>query len=155
MYQNESWGEGIRAAFEELISLSHLDVSSVLDSLWKPRFPTSLTVSLMITDNIHRLPRSEASNNEGRVSGERLRWSCLSFIIWPLSSKAAHYVFLRQSIRDRVCARCSAPPVEEIVSFDEEVTGFTHRLNHLQCSGVLHQFSKYLFFPKAALQKKK
>ncbi len=59
-------------AFEELISLSHLDVSSVSDSLWKPKLHTFLTVPLMITDNVQQLPGSEASNNEGRVSGDRL-----------------------------------------------------------------------------------
>lgn len=72
MYQNESWGKGSHVAFEELISLSHLDVSGVSDSLWKPQFHTFLTVPLMITDNAQRLPGSEASNNEGTVSGDRL-----------------------------------------------------------------------------------
>lgn len=50
-------------AFEELISLSHLDVSSVAGSLWKPQFKIFLTVPLMITDNVARLPGSEASDN--------------------------------------------------------------------------------------------
>lgn len=88
MHQNESWGKGGRVAFEELISLSHLDVSSVSDSPWKPQFHTFLTVPLMITDNVQRLPGNEASNNECKVSGDRLRWSWLSFIIWPFSGKS-------------------------------------------------------------------
>lgn len=37
-----------------------------------------------------RLPGSEASDNEGRVSGDRPHWSRLSFIIWPRSCKARH-----------------------------------------------------------------
>lgn len=73
-------------SFEELISLSHLNVCSVSDSVWKPQFHTFLTAPLMSTDNVQRLPGSEASNNGGRVSGGWLRWSWLSFIIWPLSS---------------------------------------------------------------------
>lgn len=58
-------------AFEELISPSHLDVGSVSDSLWKPQSHTILTAPLMITDNVERLPGSEASDNEGRVSGDQ------------------------------------------------------------------------------------
>ncbi|KAJ4938186.1 hypothetical protein JOQ06_002811 [Pogonophryne albipinna] len=42
------------------------------DSLWKPHFHTFLTGPLMISDNAQRLPGSEASNNEGRVRGDRL-----------------------------------------------------------------------------------
>lgn len=69
MYQNESLGKGSRVAFEELIRLSHLNVSCVANSLCKPQFHTFLTGPLMIADNVQRLPGSEASNN-GVASAE-------------------------------------------------------------------------------------
>ena len=69
MYQNESWGKRSCVAFEELISLSHLE-SGVSDSLWKPQFHIFLTASLMIADNVQRLPGSRASDSAWRVSGE-------------------------------------------------------------------------------------
>ncbi len=45
-------------AFEELIRLSHLNVHSVWDSLWKSRFYIFLTVPLMSADNVQQLPGS-------------------------------------------------------------------------------------------------
>ena len=70
-------------AFEELISLYHLE-SSVSDSLWKPQFHIFLTASLMIADNVQRLPGSRASNSAWRVSGDWLHWSWRSFLFLAL-----------------------------------------------------------------------
>lgn len=51
-------GGGGCLAFEELIRLSHLNVHSVWDSLWKSQFYIFLTVPLMSADNVQQLPGS-------------------------------------------------------------------------------------------------